>query len=128
MVGSQQRRQETGGLKDKREESHEKEYQRLLNKFEMESFMAQKRIVEPCWSKDLEERGALPKEEGDASREYKAIHEENFLSSWLREDGREKEERMVEVSNENEEERSEKEEKRRRERRELETLKIYSPG
>ena len=32
----------------------------------------------------------------------------NFLSSWLREDGREKEERSVEKSDENEEERVEK--------------------
>ena len=62
--------------------------------------------------KILRERGALPREEGDAFREYKATHEENFSSSWLREDGREKEERTVGMGNENEEERSEK---RRRE-------------
>ena len=32
-----------------------REYQRLLNKFEMESFMAQKKgFVEPCWRKDPE--------------------------------------------------------------------------
>ena len=35
-------------------------------------------------------RGAFPKEDGDAISEYKAMHEENFLSSWLREDGRER--------------------------------------
>ena len=29
------------------------------------------------------------------------MHEENFLSSWLREDGREKEERTVGMSSEN---------------------------
>ena len=46
-----------------------------------------------------------------ARREYKATNEESFLSSWLREDGREKEEIMVEVSNENEEERSERRER-----------------
>ena len=51
-------------------------------------------------------------EEGDATREYMDMHEENFLSSWLREDGREKDERTVDMSNENEEERGEK---RRRE-------------
>ena len=60
----------------------------------------------------MRERGALPKEEGDAIGEYKAMHEENFLSSWLREDGREEEERTVDMSKENEEERGEK---RRRE-------------
>ena len=32
----------------------------------------------------MRERGALPKEEGDAVRECKAMHEENFLSSWLK--------------------------------------------
>ena len=32
------------------------------------------------------------------------MHEESFLSSWLREDGREKEERTAKMSGENEEE------------------------
>ena len=34
----------------------------------------------------LEDRGALPKEEGDLIIEYKAMHEENFLSSCLEDD------------------------------------------
>ena len=34
----------------------------------------------------LEDRGALPEEDGNELREYKAMHEENFLSSWLLED------------------------------------------
>ena len=34
----------------------------------------------------LEDRGALPKEEGDSIRKYKAKHEEHFLSGWLRDD------------------------------------------
>ena len=38
------------------------------------------------------------------SLEHKAMHEENFLSSWLREDGREKEERTAKVGEENVEE------------------------
>ena len=33
----------------------------------------------------LQDRGALPKEEGDIVREYKATREEHFSSSWLRE-------------------------------------------
>ena len=45
MARSLPRRQETGGLKDKKEESR-KEYQRLLHKFEVGGFMAQKNIVE----------------------------------------------------------------------------------
>ena len=38
----------------------------------------------------LQDRGALPREEGDAIREFQAMREENFLSSWLREDGKSK--------------------------------------
>ena len=34
----------------------------------------------------LQDRGALPKEEADIATEYTAMHEEKFLSSWLRED------------------------------------------
>ena len=49
--------------------------QRLVNKFEI-----------------LRERGELPKQESDAVRTYKAIHEENFPSSWPMEDERRKEE------------------------------------
>ena len=36
----------------------------------------------------MKERGELPNEVGDAVREYKAMHEENFWSSWLGEDER----------------------------------------
>ena len=89
-----------------------KEYQRLLNKFEMEGFMAQRSLWNLAKEHILRERGELPKEEGDAVREHMATHEENVLSSWFREDGRVKEERTVEMSTENEEERGEK---RRRE-------------
>ena len=42
-------------------------------------------------------RGELPNEEGDVVREYKAMHEEDFWSSWLREDEKSKEERKVET-------------------------------
>ena len=34
----------------------------------------------------LEDRRALLEEEGDLVRDHKAMHEENFLSGWLRED------------------------------------------
>ena len=34
----------------------------------------------------LEDRVAMPKEESDLIGEYKAMHEDKFLSSWLRED------------------------------------------
>ena len=43
----------------------------------------------------LREREELSKEECDAVREYKAMHEENFWSRWLREDERGKGERLA---------------------------------
>ena len=48
--------------------------------------MAQKGLWNVAREKMVQERGALPKEEGDVVREYKTMHEVNFLSSWLRED------------------------------------------
>ena len=72
------------------------------------------REVKKKETQQLRERGALPEEEGDAVREYKAMHEEKFS----RKDGREKEEIMMKVSTEKEEEKERKEEKRRGERRE----------
>ena len=39
----------------------------------------------------------MSKEESDFIREYKAMHEENFLSSSLREGGKDKEEIIVEI-------------------------------
>ena len=41
----------------------------------------------------LQHRDALPREEGDMIREYNAMHEENSMSSWPREDVVEKGER-----------------------------------
>ena len=66
-----------------------KEYHRLVNKFEMKGFMAQKGSWNLVREKVLRETGELPKEVGDVITEYKATHEEKCLSSWLREDGRE---------------------------------------
>ena len=57
-----------------------KEYQRLLNKFEMEGFMAQKGLWNLVREKVLQDTREWPKEEGDVIREQKAMHEENFLS------------------------------------------------
>ena len=85
-----------------------KGHQRLLSKVEIEGFMSQKGLWNLVREKVLRERGALPKEEGDVIRKYKAMHEENFLSSWLREDGRAKEGRILEMDKEKREEWSEK--------------------
>ena len=41
------------------------------------------------------------------------MHEDNFLSSWLREDGEDKKERKIEVDRENKEEGSKKRRKKR---------------
>ena len=78
--------------------------------------MAQKDLWNLAKEKIMKGRGELPNEEGDAVREYKALHGENFLSSWLRENERGEEERTAKVEN-NAEERSEKRKRRRRNKR-----------
>ena len=59
--------------------------------------MAHRREWNLARDKRLQDRGALPREEGDVVREYNARDEENFLSSWLREDLVGKEERRNKV-------------------------------
>ena len=63
-----------------------------MNNFEMEGFVAQKKA---CGT--LREKILWQKEEGDAITEYKGMQEEHFLSSWLKEDGKEKQEIMREI-------------------------------
>ena len=79
--------------------------------------MAQKGLWNLVRERILRDRGAMPKEEGDVIREYKAMHEEIVLSSWLREDGIEKEERIMETGKETKEERGKK--RRREEEKEV---------
>ena len=62
--------------------------------------------MESRWRKVLQDRGALPKEESDVIGEYKALHEEIFLRCWLREEGKDKEERNMEIDKETKEEAS----------------------
>ena len=50
----------------------------------------------------------VPNEEGDVVKEFKAMHEEDFWSSWLREDERGKVERMAKKTERKEEEKGEK--------------------
>ena len=50
-----------------------KEHQRLLNKFEMEDFMAQEGLWNLVREKVLRERGELPQEEGDVIRELQGF-------------------------------------------------------
>ena len=74
-----------------------KGYQRLFNKFEMEGLHGAKRVLESRKKQSFARLSALPREEVDTIREFQALHEENFLSSWLREDGKGKTKREVEV-------------------------------
>ena len=95
-----------------------KEYKRLLNSFELGGFMAQKHLRNVARENMLQDRGALPKEEGDIVREYKAMHEDNLLSTWLREDVDDTEERRKKTDKETREEESRSgKEKRTKERR-----------
>ena len=74
-----------------------KEYRRLVNEIQLEGLMAQKGSRNLAREKGLQDRGAFPRENGDVFREYNAMHEDNFLSSWLREDLEGKEERRKKV-------------------------------
>ena len=47
--------------------------------------MAQKGLWNLAEEKTMKERGELSNEEGDVVREYEAMHEEDFWSSWLKE-------------------------------------------
>ena len=55
------------------------------------------------WKNDGGKR-ALPREEGDLTRKNKAMHGENFLSTWLREDTEGKAAEMKEIRKKNKEE------------------------
>ena len=57
----------------------------------------------------------MPNEEGGVVKEYIAMHEEDFWSSWQREDEKGKEERIAKTES-NEEEKGEKRRGERRER------------
>ena len=89
----------------------------------MGGFMAQKVLWNLARATMLQDRGALPKEEGDIVKEYKAMHEENFLSSWLREYVEDEEERRRNVDKETREEVSRLEKEKAREERTKRWLK-----
>ena len=79
-----------------------KEYKRLRNKFEVEGLMAQNGF----WNLAREKRitGERCHSQGrSAIREYEAMHEKNFLSSWLRQDLIRKERKVNERAGEEEE-------------------------
>ena len=84
--------------------------------------MAQKGLWNLARDKMLQDRGELPKEESDVIREYKAMHEENFQNSWLREDVEGKEEGKKKIV------RKAKEEVRRKRKREGEKRRGSNGG
>ena len=77
--------------------------------------MAQNGLWNITKKRMLEDRGVLPKEEGDRIGENKAMHEESFVSSWLREDMEGKTAEVEEMNKraKEEEAKSEKKEKLR---------------
>ena len=66
---------------------------RLPEEFGVGGFLAQTGLWNIAKKRMLEGRGALPKADGDLLCEHQATHKENFLSRWLREDVKGKEER-----------------------------------
>ena len=79
-----------------------KECKRLREEFEVRRFTAQKGSWNIAKKSMLEDRGALPKEDGDLPRECQAMNEANLFSSWLREDVEHKEEERVRMTRPNE--------------------------
>ena len=77
-----------------------KECKILREEFEVGGFMAKKGLWYIAKKRMLEDRGALPKEDGNQLREYHAMHEEKFLGSWLRGDEEYKKAEMNKLSEE----------------------------
>ena len=91
-------------VEGEKKRSTRKECERLLNNFEMEGLRAQQGLWNLAKVKIMKERGELPHDEVDVVREYKAMHEADFWSSWLSEDEKSKEERKAEAEGKGEEE------------------------
>ena len=79
--------------------------------------MAQKGLWNVAREKMSQDRGALLKEEGDSVKEYKAMYEDKFLSSWLRKDLEGMEERREDMDKKAREEESRSGKRKRREKR-----------
>ena len=84
--GHPPRKQELGRLRNRKEGSQGKETGDCGLSSKREDSWHRKAYGTWLERKMLQDGCALPKEERDIVREYKAMHEENFLSSWLREE------------------------------------------
>ena len=93
-----------GKLNDKKEESREKSIRGFCISLKWKVSWRKKDCGILLEKRCCRTEEGLPKEESDVMREYKAMRVENFLSSWLREDGKHKEERVMEVDKETKEE------------------------
>ena len=85
--------------------------------------MAQKRHVELGKRKNNEGKRKIPNEEGDVVRKCEAMHEEDFRSSWLREDEKSEEERKVEAEEKGEVEGEKRKREEEKEEKETGTVK-----
>ena len=99
-----------------------KEYNRLSNNFETEGLTAQRGLRKLATEKTMKKRGDLPNEERDVVREFKAVHEEDFWSSRLRESEKSKGESKVEDEGKREVEGEKR--KREEEKEENETVTV----
>ena len=118
-AGSMPKKRRVGRSKDEKRTISRLEYRRLWNDFETGGFKAQKGLRNVAREKEdvAGQRCIASKEEGDVVREYKAMHEENFPSNWVREDLEGTEERRTESKKDREEEKVVKERWREREKR-----------
>ena len=82
VAGSLPRRQGSGRLKDKREGLQEKSIEDCGMSSRREDSWVRKGYG--MLPRKNVGRQRCPKKDGDPLREYKAMHEENFLSSWLK--------------------------------------------
>ena len=74
-------------LLEKDKDNYKERAQVVERRIGRRRFRASKKVLwNIAHTRVLEGRGAVSKEDGDLFREYQTMREENFLSSWLRDD------------------------------------------
>ena len=76
----------------------------------------------------MKERGEISNEEGDAVREFKDMHEEEFWSNWLREDEKSREESKAEAEGKEQEQGEKRKREEEKEENETGTVKRRCEG